>query len=182
MSEIRLDKITTKTGDNGKALSNCGFKNKSHKWFDLIGCLDELNAIIGLAQQNASVDTELIITIQHSLFDIGGDLYSNTEKVDQVYLSYLESACEKYSPEPVNSFVLPVGNTSYWHLARAITRRTERAFWDVYEEGGEDGKVINLFVGKYLNRLSDLFYMLSRSKHLLNNNCNILWKPGILKP
>lgn len=145
-SNINIDKIITKTGDTGKAWSCNGMQSKSDKWFMVIGDIDELNACIGIAaygmkqmeSRSANVDfkqlQDEITKLQGMLFDIGGDLFSNSNKITQDYVVFVEKLCEKYKPTPIDSFVLPAGASSYWHLARAVCRRAERSFWGFFED------------------------------------------------
>lgn len=160
---IKINKITTKMGDNGESLGNnfgnCTMMKKSHIWFELIGNLDELNSWIGIIVNDSSVNLEFI---QHTLFDIGSALYTN--KPFEPNITKIEEIINLHTID-LTSFVLP---NNYFHIARALCRKTERSFWNVcYDNKFEK-------IGAYLNRLSDLLFVLA-----LENTNLTLWEPKV---
>ncbi|MCW2560389.1 MAG: cob(I)yrinic acid a,c-diamide adenosyltransferase, partial [Mycobacterium sp.] len=122
--------------------------------------------------------------IQNDLFDAGADLSTpvveNPEhpplRVSQDYVDRLEAWCDQFNePLPaLNSFVLPGGTalSALLHVARTVSRRAERSAWRAIEQHGES---VNVLPAKYLNRLSDLLFILSR---VANPDGDVLWKPG----
>lgn len=179
---VPLDQITTKVGDNGKSLkggpSGCVFADKSDVWFDVVGGIDELNAIIGMSMLQAEIEKDLFLFVQNALFDIGSDLYNITMKITPKYTDKLAAGAEKIKAEQeaLKSFMLPVGVCSYWHFARAATRRIERSFWLLY---GSDNS-FNIEIGRFLNRLSDLLFIVARQVQINTKSELMVWKPGEL--
>jgi cob(I)alamin adenosyltransferase len=160
--------------------------------------VDEANSAIGvvlaLGTDSASGLDEgvagLLVRVQNDLFDVGADLctpLSSTPpahpplRVTQSYVDDLEAACDTYNAtlEPLRSFVLPGGTraSAYLHVARTVTRRAERAVWAAVEGHGTgpDGGV-NPLTAQYLNRLSDLLFILCRYANRTQGD--VLWTPG----
>ncbi len=131
----------------------------------------------------------LLTRIQNDLFDVGADLctpvVANPEfpalRVEQEYIDRLEAACDHYNDqlEPLRSFVLPGGTVvaSHLHVARTVVRRAERSTWAALAEHGDS---MSPLTATYLNRLSDLLFILSRVANRLEHGGagDLLWKPG----
>ena len=178
-------KIYTGTGDNGTTgLIKGNRVSKSDIRINTYGTIDELNASLGIALteiQNEDIKSSLL-TIQNELFDLGSDLASPREydnntgikRIDDSNVQNIEKLIDKYEdklPE-LSEFILPGGTkgSANMHLARTICRRAERSAVDlaVKEEIGP-------FIIKYLNRLSDLLFVLSRFENYTNGTADITW-------
>ena len=147
--------------------------------------VDEANAHIGAAIAIGDVKpdvAEILLAIQNDLFDVGADLCTplsdddNRLRITQEYLDRLESHCDVFNEqlEPLRSFVLPGGTPAagLLHVARTVTRRAERATWAALDEFGDS---MNPLTARYLNRLSDLLFILAR---IANSGDDVLWQPG----
>ena len=185
---VILNKIYTKKGDDGKTeLGNRKRVKKFSKRVVAYGTVDELNSVIGMVT-SLDIDDNLLNSlskIQNDLFDIGADLCipNDTEKSDfspfripSNFVTRLENEIDiiNSSIEPIKSFVLPGGSkiASQLHLCRTTCRRAERYVVELMEE-----EEINPEVLKYLNRLSDWFFVLAR-KYNDNGKNDILWVPS----
>lgn len=178
---VQLTRIYTKSGDKGKSSLGDGRRlKKIDKRFKAIGSIDEVNAAIGLLATELSKEIlDLIKRIQNDLFDLGADLavpQGKSLRISEAQVIYLEAQIDFYNDklQPLNSFVLPGGTkaSSLLHLVRTITRRAER---DLFELNEEDSLNSNILC--YINRLSDLMFVLAR--HCNNNgSLDVLWKPG----
>ena len=186
---VVLSKIYTRTGDSGTtALGDMSRTSKNDT--RLIGYADteEANAAIGLALALGELPQdvrELLGRVQNELFDLGADL--STPIVDSPeypplrilpeYITRLEEACDHYNADlaTLRSFLLPGGSptVALLHQAPIIVRRAERNVWAALEE--HDGTV-NPLTAQYLNRLSDLLFILGR--HVAGPEDEVLWKPG----
>lgn len=156
--DIHLTKIYTKTGDKGlTAIANNQRIYKNSPIIEAIGAVDEANSAIGMATE---FHNDIIDRVQNKLFDLGADLSgSNKIKITEEDITYLENVLDDYNEylEPLDSFVLPTGPL---HNARTIVRRAERAVWtaiNVHED-----MEINKNIPIYLNRLSDLLFVMAR--------------------
>lgn len=156
--DIHLTKIYTKTGDEGlTAIANNQRIYKNSPIIEAIGAVDEANSAIGMATE---FHNDIIDRVQNKLFDLGADLSgSNKIKITEEDITYLENVLDDYNEylEPLDSFVLPTGPL---HNARTIVRRAERAVWtaiNVHED-----MEINKNIPIYLNRLSDLLFVMAR--------------------
>jgi cob(I)alamin adenosyltransferase len=185
---MKLDKIYTRTGDEGKTSLGDGSRlPKFHLRVTAYGGIDEANSAIGVAILHV-VDREglqLLRHIQNDLFDVGADLCRperpGAEKpllrITDEQVAWLENQIDRFNAElePLNSFVLPGGSpaSSYLHLARTVTRRAER---DVARLLAEEP--VNPAVLRYVNRLSDLLFVLAR---FLNDKGreDVRWQPGL---
>lgn len=185
---VYLSRIYTKTGDKGEtALGDQTRVSKDHPRVAAYVTVDELNAVLGLllAQHQGLPDTELLRNIQNDLFDVGADLCVPRPPDEQPgarlrvrpeQTTRLEAAIDRLNAllHPLTSFVLPGGQSpaAWCHLARTVCRRAERAV--VSLSHSED---VNPEVIIYLNRLSDLLFVLAR---VYNNNGqnDVLWQPG----
>jgi cob(I)alamin adenosyltransferase len=175
---VRLTRIYTRGGDQGETSLGDGARvAKTHPRVEAMGEVDELNSLIGwaLAAGNAP---DVLRRIQNELFDLGADLATPESRdrprlrVSQEAIERLESECDAGNAElePLRSFVLPGGSelAARLYLARAVCRRAERSVLRV------DGA--NPAVAVYLNRLSDLLFILARGANEAGEE--ILWKPG----
>jgi cob(I)alamin adenosyltransferase len=186
---VVLSKIYTRTGDDGTtALGDMSRARKTDPRLAAYADTDEANCAIGVAvtmgQLPADI-SQLLLRIQNELFDVGADLCNPvTEnpaypplRVDESYINALEQACDTFNEGlPVlRSFVLPGGSASsaLLHMARTVVRRAERSTWAALEAHGDS---TNPLTAKYLNRLSDLLFILARRVNQPDGD--LLWKPG----
>jgi cob(I)alamin adenosyltransferase len=186
---VVLSKIYTRTGDDGTtALGDMSRARKTDPRLGAYADTDEANCAIGVAitmgQLPADV-SQLLIRIQNELFDVGADLCNPvTEspaypplRVDESYITGLERACDTFNEGlPVlRSFVLPGGSAAaaLLHVARTVVRRAERSTWAALEAHGDS---MNPLTAQYLNRLSDLLFILARRVNQPDGD--LLWKPG----
>ena len=178
---VNLTRIYTRLGDGGEThLGDMSRVPKTHPRIEAYGAVDELNAQIGLA---LTVDglpepyADWLRRIQNDLFDLGADLSvpaggeRERLRLAPEQTAWLESACDEVNATltPLRSFVLPGGTAAaaYLHVCRTVCRRAERRAIEV-----EDG---NPEVVRYLNRLSDLLFILAREA---NAGDEPLWRPG----
>ena len=174
----RLSKIYTRTGDQGTTGLGDGSRvEKHHPRIELIGTIDEINSWIGLLATQDTLSTEfkdLLLTCQHRLFDLGGELsipgHLIVKAADVAILERWIDTLNQDLPA-LENFILPGGSTAVAqaHLVRAVTRRAERLCSKL-----EDSE-INPEAMPYLNRLSDLFFVLARSIALAEGTAEILW-------
>ena len=176
---VRLTRIYTRGGDAGETSLGDGSRvSKLDPLVRAYGAVDELNSVVGWAQVEAR-DARLE-RIQNELFDLGADLsvpYDEDDgklRVTQAKIDALERDCDQANEplEPLKSFVLPGGSEAgaRLHLARAVCRRAESvALW------AADERPVNPLALVYLNRLSDLLFILARAA---NGDNELLWKPG----
>ncbi|WP_227998810.1 cob(I)yrinic acid a,c-diamide adenosyltransferase [Nocardia australiensis] len=185
---VHLTRIYTRTGDDGTTgLSDFSRVAKTDPRLVAYADCDEANAAIGVALALGSPAPELLAVlrqVQNDLFDAGADLSTPTVaepkhpplRVTQPYIDRLESWCDEFNAElaPLNSFILPGGTplAALLHTARTVARRAERSAWAAIEAHPDDTSVLP---AKYLNRLSDLLFILSR---VANPGGDVLWKPG----
>lgn len=185
---IHLTRIYTRTGDDGTTgLSDFSRVSKNDPRLVAYADCDEANSAIGVAVALGRPGEEIAAVlrqIQNDLFDAGADLSTpvvdNPEhpplRVTQPYIDRLEGWCDKYNEHlsALNSFVLPGGSplSALLHVARTIVRRAERSAWAAIDAA--PGQV-NVAPAKYLNRLSDLLFILARAA---NPDGDVLWKPG----
>ena len=185
---IHLTRIYTRTGDDGTTgLSDFSRISKNDPRLVAYADCDEANSAIGVAIALGRPDEELIDVlrqIQNDLFDAGADLSTpvveNPEypplRIAQPYLDRLERWCDLYNEAlaPLNSFVLPGGSplSALLHVARTVVRRAERSAWAAVKAAPD---TVSSLPAKYLNRLSDLLFILSRAA---NPEGDVLWQPG----
>ena len=179
-------KIYTKTGDKGQTSLIGGTRlPKQHVRIEAYGTVDELNSYIGLLRDviEDEITFDLLISIQDRLFTIGSHLAADPEKnkmklppILEEDVVALEIAIDKINDQvpEMKSFVLPGGHVyvSYCHIARCVCRRAERAVLRLAEN-----ETIEEIHAKYLNRLSDYLFMLSRWITLDKKASEIPWKP-----
>ena len=186
---VVLSRIYTKTGDDGRTdLADGSRAAKTDLRLAAYADVEEANCAIGVAislGQPGPELTGLLSRIQNELFDVGADLANPITdnppypplRIDDPYIERLEQACDSYNESlPVlRSFVLPGGTPAgaLLHTARTVTRRAERSAWAAYAEYGE---TVNPRAARYLNRLSDLLFILARRAN--EPSGDVLWKPG----
>ena len=176
----RLSKIYTRTGDKGDTGLGDGSRiAKDHVRIEAIGTVDELNSIIGMVLANTIPDeiSQCFNKVQHHLFDLGGELcIPGHIALDESYITYLEETLDKFNANlPVlKEFILPSGGpaTSSCHLARSVCRRAERRVVTLGKN-----ETLSPFSIQYLNRLSDLLFVIARVLALHENGSEVLWKP-----
>jgi cob(I)alamin adenosyltransferase len=161
---VHLTRIYTKTGDDGKTSTATNERiDKSSDLIEAIGAVDEANSAIGMA---TDFHNDIIDRIQSDLFDLGAELSgAPTITISEERITHLENIIDDYNQylEPLHSFVLPTGAL---HNARTVVRRAERQVWKI--EG------IKANIAKYLNRLSDLLFVMARYHNKGNEK---LWVP-----
>lgn len=179
---VILSKIYTKTGDKGTtALGDNSRVSKTDPLIEAYSTVDEANAHIGmiLAFGTFGDNGRVVLNrLQNELFDVGADLctpYAEGDgklRVTEKMVTNLELDIDLYNAtlKPLRSFVMPGGNqtSALFHVARTIVRRAERRVWNV------TGREVNPLVAQYLNRLSDLFFVMAR----FYNENEVLWTPG----
>lgn len=184
---VVLSRIYTRTGDDGTTnLSDMSRAAKTDTRLAAYADVEEANACLGLALSHGTLSADLVallVRIQNELFDVGADLATPVVaepefpplRVEQSYIDRLEEQCDRLNAElqPLRSFILPGGDpaTAALHLARVTVRRAERTTWAALEAHDD----VNPLTAKYLNRLSDLLFIVCRVAHGGNE---ILWKPG----
>ncbi len=176
---FRLSKIYTRTGDQGTTgLGNAARVPKDSARVECYGTVDELNGVIGLLVATGVPDElqEPLRAIQHSLFDLGGELSipgSTTMTDEQV--TDLEHQLDALNAKlsPLEEFILPGGTqaAAVCHLARTVCRRAERRLVTLTHQDA-----VNPAALKYLNRLSDLLFVMARTINRKAGQQDILWK------
>jgi len=186
---VVLSSIYTRTGDDGTtALGDMSRARKTDPRLAAYADTDEANCAIGVAVTMGQLPAEivaLLIRIQNELFDVGADLCNPVSedpaypplRIDAGYISALEQACDEFNEGlPVlRSFVLPGGSpaAALLHVARTVVRRAERSTWAALDM---HGAAMNPLAAQYLNRLSDLLFILARRVN--GPDGDLLWKPG----
>ena len=181
---VKISCVTTRGGDQGQtSLGNGQRVSKNDLRIAAIGEVDELNSFLGLAIfHTPDADMQKILrTIQNDLFDMGADLCRPDEhtnlKMTHKQVGYLEEKIASFNAmlPPLTSFVLPGGSigSTYLHLVRTITRRAERTCVALNQT-----QSINDAILLYLNRLSDLAFVLARFANKLGTQGDVLWVPG----
>jgi cob(I)alamin adenosyltransferase len=188
---VKLNKIYTRTGDDGSTGLGSGERRKK---YDLrvaaYGTLDEANAAIGIARLHTGDDGVLdaaLSRIQNDLFDVGADLCTPGKgrgpdgarlTVTPAQVDWLESEIDRLNDDlaPLKSFVLPGGTpaAAYLHLARTICRRAERLIAELKDKPGES---VGAEVLQYVNRLSDFLFVAGRYANDKGVR-DVLWQPG----
>lgn len=185
---VHLTRIYTRTGDDGTTgLSDFSRVSKTDVRLVAYADCDEANAAIGTAIALGSPEPRIVDVlrqIQNDLFDAGADLSTPVVenpkypplRVTQPYIDRLERWCDEFNERlpALNSFVLPGGSqlSALLHVARTVVRRAERSAWAAVDSHPSD---VSPLPAKYLNRLSDLLFILSR---LANPEGDVLWQPG----
>ena len=176
----RLSKIYTRTGDKGETGLGDGSRlEKDHIRIEAIGTVDELNSIIGMILSNdiAEEISTCLNKVQHQLFDLGGELcIPGHVALNKTYTSYIENILDSFNKNlpMLKEFILPAGGkaTSACHLARSVCRRAERRVVSLAKD-----EVVSPFSISYLNRLSDLLFVVARVLARSENGSEVLWQP-----
>ena len=187
---VHLTRIYTRTGDDGtSSLSDFSRVSKSDPRLIAYADCDEANAALGVAVTVGAPPADLravLLRIQNDLFDVGADLCTPITpdpkypplRVEQSYIDALEANCDTYNDrlESLRSFILPGGTpgAALLHVSRTVVRRAERSTWAALEAHG-DG--VNPLTAHYLNRLSDLLFILARVANV-DAGGDVLWVPG----
>ncbi len=185
---VRINRVYTKVGDSGTtALGDGSRVPKTSPRLSAYADVDEANSVIGLALAVGGLSGEIgevLRAIQNDLFDVGADLCApivenppyEPLRITERYIERLEGWCDEFNEHvpKLTSFILPGGTpgAAFLHQARTVARRAERSGWALYEA---EQDTTNQLAIKYLNRLSDLLFILSR---LANPGGDILWRPG----
>jgi cob(I)alamin adenosyltransferase len=177
----RLSKIVTRTGDSGTTGLGDGTRvAKDDLRMEVIGEVDELNSGLGVLLSEEIPDTirEALLGVQHDLFDLGGELcLPGTERIGVAHIARLEELVEQFNKtlRPLKEFILPGGSrpAALAHLSRTVCRRVERRFVHLATR-----EPISDFSRKYLNRLSDLLFVLGRALNVASGRGDVLWVPG----
>jgi cob(I)alamin adenosyltransferase len=182
---VRLTRIYTRTGDAGETSLGDGSRvSKLDPRIAAFGTVDELNSLIGaaLAAIGEAELRDVLVRVQNELFDLGADLSVPLEvegrlRVEQSGVDGLESDCDRFNADlpALKSFVLPGGSeaAARLHVARTVCRRAEREV--LLASGPLD---LNPLVLVYLNRLSDLLFILARAANAAAGVPEPLWRPG----
>lgn len=186
---VNLTKIYTRTGDGGETrLGDMSVTSKTDTRLAAYADVDEANSQIGCALALGGLDddvTAVLVQVQNDLFDVGADFCTPVAddpkfpplRVEPDYVDRLERWCDHYNEplEKLRSFILPGGDkgAALLHVARTVVRRAERSAWSAYE-GHAD--TMNLVAITYLNRLSDLLFILARYSNRVDGD--VLWQPG----
>jgi len=189
---VHLTRIYTRTGDDGStALGDMSRAAKTDPRVAAYGDVDEANSAIGVALALGGLPprvVELLTTVQNDLFDVGADLCTPivanpkwaTLRIDASYVERLEAACDAFNDglPPPDSFVLPGGTagSALLHVARTVSRRAERSTWSLL---AADPDGTNALTATYLNRLSDLLFILARVANAATGD--VTWKPSANK-
>ncbi|MEV0071132.1 cob(I)yrinic acid a,c-diamide adenosyltransferase [Amycolatopsis sp. NPDC050768] len=185
---VRINRVYTKVGDSGTTALGDGSRiPKTSPRLGAYADTDEANSVIGLAVAMGSLSDEIagvLKRVQNDLFDVGADLCLPIQenppyeplRITEAYLERVEGWCDEFNERlpKLTSFILPGGTpgAAYLHQARTVTRRAERSAWVLVEA---EPDTTNPIAVKYLNRLSDLLFILGR---LANPDGDVLWKPG----
>ena len=186
---VNLTRIYTRTGDGGETrLGDMSTTTKTDPRLQAYADVDEANAHLGLALAQGELDADvvaLLTRVQNDLFDVGADFCTPVVespefpplRIEQEYVDRLEAWCDQYNEHlpKLRSFILNGGTpgAALLHVARTVVRRAERSAWAAYEVHGES---MNVLAIKYLNRLSDLLFILAR--HVNRADGDVLWVPG----
>ncbi|MFE4970412.1 cob(I)yrinic acid a,c-diamide adenosyltransferase [Streptomyces sp. NPDC056660] len=191
---VNLTRIYTRTGDQGStALGDMSRVAKTDLRISAYADANEANAVIGTAIALGGLDEEIVkvlTRVQNDLFDVGADLCTpvaeNPEfpplRVEQFYVDKLEADCDRFNErlEKLRSFILPGGTpgAALLHQACTVVRRAERSTWAALEAHGAQGEKggMNPLTATYLNRLSDLLFILARTAN--KDVGDVLWVPG----
>jgi cob(I)alamin adenosyltransferase len=186
---VVLSRIYTRTGDDGtSALGDMSRVEKTDPRLVAYADVDEANSALGVAVALGELGGQvaaLLTKIQNELFDVGADLcnpLTSTPKypalrVDESYVTDLERACDTHNDglPTLRSFVLPGGTpgAALLHVARTVARRAERSTWAALNAYPDS---VNPVTARYLNRLSDLLFILARQAN--SGSGDVLWRPG----
>jgi cob(I)alamin adenosyltransferase len=176
----RLSRIYTRTGDDGSTGLGDGVRvPKEHPRVEAYGTVDEANSAVGLVLAVPGLPSEVaacLVEVQHKLFDLGGELCMPGHRaVEASDVEWLEQSLDRFNEHlpPLKEFILPGGGpaAAACHLARTITRRAERRVWSLARV--ED---VAPEVPQYLNRLSDLLFVVARVIARHEHGSEVLWR------
>jgi cob(I)alamin adenosyltransferase len=186
---VNLTRIYTRTGDAGRTrLGDMSSTSKTDPRLEAYAVVDEANAHLGVALATGGLDADVVAVLTHvqnDLFDLGADLCTPVVpdpkhpplRIEQDYVDRLERWCDEYNEHlpALRSFILNGGTpaAAQLHVARTVVRRAERAAWAAWAEYADS---MNQLAITYLNRLSDLLFILAR--HANRENGDVLWVPG----
>ena len=187
---VVLSRIYTRTGDDGTtALADGSRTAKTDSRLAAYADVDEANCAIGMAITFGDLPgdiSRLLARVQNELFDVGADLANPVSsspppypplRIDDAYITRLEAECDAYNEglPTLRSFLLAGGSpgSTLLHMARTVTRRAERSAWAAASEHGDS---MSALPARYLNRLSDLLFILARQANAGHDD--VLWKPG----
>jgi cob(I)alamin adenosyltransferase len=186
---VNLTRIYTRTGDGGETrLGDMSLTSKNDLRLHAYADVDEANATLGLALAVGDLDADVVSVlthIQNDLFDVGADFCTPVVpdpeypplRIEQDYVDRLEAWCDHYNEALPNlrSFILNGGTPggAHLHVSRTVVRRAERSAWAAFEQHGDS---MNKLAITYLNRLSDLLFILAR--HANREAGDVLWVPG----
>jgi cob(I)alamin adenosyltransferase len=186
---VNLTRIYTRTGDAGSTrLGDMSETTKTDPRLRAYADVDETNAHLGLALAASALEEDVVAVLTHvqnDLFDVGADFCTPVVedpefpplRIEQDYVDRLEAWCDHYNDQLPNlrSFILNGGTVggAHLHVARTVCRRAERSAWAAHEEYAES---MNVLAITYLNRLSDLLFILAR--HANRADGDVLWVPG----
>jgi cob(I)alamin adenosyltransferase len=186
---VNLTRIYTRTGDDGTtALGDMSRTAKTDPRIAAYADANEANAVLGVALALGALPqdvTQVLVRVQNDLFDVGADLATPVVpdpkypplRVEQSYVDRLEAACDRFLAdlEKLRSFILPGGTAgaALLHQACTVVRRAERSTWAALAEHGD---TMNPLTATYLNRLSDLLFILARTAN--KEQGDVLWVPG----
>ena len=196
---VNLTRIYTRTGDDGTtALGDLSRTRKTDPRLAAYADANEANAVLGVALACGDLPEDVrtvLLRVQNDLFDVGADLATPLQesyeypplRVQEEWVAELEADCDRYLAdlEKLRSFILPGGTpgSAYLHQALTVVRRAERSTWSAIEAyGTEPGSQrgsggINPLTARYLNRLSDLLFVLARTANAAAGG-DVLWRPG----
>ena len=181
---VRLTRIYTRGGDGGETSLADGRRVAKHDLrIEALGTVDEANAVIGIARLHTGGEADAILgRVQNDLFDLGADLGTPEDggkaegalRISPAQVARLEAEIDHLNGrlDPLESFILPGGSAAaaHLHLARTVVRRAERLITGLAETESVNGAALC-----YVNRLSDLLFVLAR---ILNDGLDVLWLPG----
>ena len=186
---VNLTRIYTRTGDGGRTrLGDLSETSKTDPRLRAYADVDEANAHLGLALAGGGLPDDVVRVLTHvqnDLFDVGADFCTPVVpdpaypplRIEQAYVDRLEAWCDHYNEDlpKLRSFILNGGTlaAAHLHVARTVVRRAERSAWAAWEEHAE---TMNQLAITYLNRLSDLLFILARAAN--RENGDVLWVPG----
>ena len=178
---MRLTKIYTRSGDKGKTrLANGEEVSKDSLRVAAYGDVDELNSIIGLVLTQSPDEhlVQVLSNIQHALFDLGGELASAgmiEDLISHQNVVDLENNIDQMNADlpPLEEFILPGGTTpaATLHMARTVCRRAERSIIKLSQRESVSSEIV-----QYMNRLSDLLFVMARAENHRNGNQEVYWK------
>ena len=186
---VNLTRIYTRTGDDGSTgFGGRGRISKNDSRLVAYADCDEANSALGVALATSEMDAdvaEVLVRVQNDLFDVGADLCTPVEanpkypplRIVEPQIERLEQEIDHFNAavEELRSFVLPGGSpaAAHLHVARTVVRRAERSTWQVLEQHAE---TMNPLTAKYLNRLSDLLFVLARVLNRADGGDDVYWR------